>query len=62
MDEQILIRFSTVAAYDLRMCMKEDNSCVQNIKGHNQYREMIRSVGQGYPFVMLRTILVLSGF
>ena len=43
--------------YDHRMCMKEDNPCLKNIK---EDKEIIICTGQGESCVIWLTVLVLS--
>ena len=46
----ILLKLYTVVVYHLRMCMKEDNPGLKNIKGDN-LKEIIIGAGQGVSIV-----------
>ena len=46
MDEQILMKLSTVAVYKQSMCTKEDNCSTNNSKGDNSSKISI-CAGQG---------------
>jgi len=54
------MKLFTVVVYDLRMCMKEDNLCLKNIKGDNS-REIIIFAEPWVPFVLRPTVLVYQG-
>ena len=54
MNEPILMKLYTVVVYHLRMCIKEDKSGLNNVKGDNkEFRD---------PFVIWLTVLVLYLF
>ena len=46
MHEQIFGKFNTALIYDLRICIKEDDPSMKNIK-RDQWREIISSVDRG---------------
>jgi len=51
MDEPILIKLYTVAVYDLRMCLKEDNCSLKYVKG--DHFKNINSCAGWYHFVIV---------
>ena len=50
-DELILMKLCTVVVVNLRMCIKEDNSCPKNIKGDNS-----RKIICGGPWVSFEVL------
>ena len=50
------MKLYTVAVYNLRICMKEDNPSQNYFKGDNK----LCSRSGGYPYVILLTVLVFN--